>query len=216
MKLTTIKATSLAYRQVGTGGMYSIVSGVLKGLSIIQDNADSTEIASETNDVPFDIFYKGKPISFNFELTNYELTDLPVLFGGHVEVNDETGNREYISRGNSFTSEFEWRITFAKGLQSLVIPRGQTIGTMKKDQDGALNFSITINSLVFHTNDGKDVLYKLNANIVDSPVVMGDTVVFGYEENEYPYVEDNTVIFDEEGDIPEVIDGNVVFAGNLV
>lgn len=154
-KATTVKAVSLGFREVGDNGDYTPLMGVLKGLTIGQDEPDSTEIEAEFYDSPFDIFYDGNPVTMTFELANYDLEDLPDLFGGEVDDNDD-----YEAASNAFTSEWEWKLDFGRGHSALVIYRGLTIGTLKKDADGALNYSVTITSLIY--NDGTDDhMYKI-------------------------------------------------------
>ena len=156
-KRTTLKPIGLGYRTVGAGtGEYTKLMGVLKGLSIAQDDPDSTEIEAEFYDAPFDIFYDGNPVTMTFELANYDLSELPALFGGSF--NDATN--EYEGAANAYTSEHEWKLDFGRGNSALIIARGLTIGTLKKDADGALNYNVTITALVY--NDGtNDHMYKI-------------------------------------------------------
>lgn len=156
-KRTTLKPISLGYRTVGaTTGDYTPFMGVLKGLTISQDEPDSTEIEAEFYDAPFDVIYNGNPVTFNFELANYDLSELPAIFGGTYD--STTGT--YEGAASAFTSEHEWKLDFQRGNQSLVIYRGLTVGTIKKDEDGALNYAVTITSLVY--NDGtNDHMYKI-------------------------------------------------------
>lgn len=160
-KKTTLKPISLGYRTVGaTSGDYTPFMGVLKGLSIAQDEPDSTEIEAEFYDAPFDIIYDGNPVTFNFELANYDLSELPAIFGGTYT----SATNTYEAAASAFTSEHEWKLDFQRGYHSLIIYKGLTIGTIKKDEDGALNFSVTITSLVYTDTDNVDHMYK----IVDS------------------------------------------------
>lgn len=155
-KKTTVKAIGLGYRNVGASGEYTKLMGVLKGLTIGQDDPDSTEIEAEFYDAPFDIFYDGNPVTMTFELANYDLAELPPLFGGSY--NDVTNT--YEGATNAFTSEHEWKLNFGRGNSALVIARGLTIGTLKKDADGALNYNVTITALVY--NDGEnDHMYSI-------------------------------------------------------
>lgn len=160
-KKTTVKPIALSYRNVGeTSGEYTKLMGVLKGLAIAQDDPDSTEIKSEFFDSPFDIFYDGNPVTMTFELANYELSELPALFGGTVTPASSSAEESYEGAYNAFTSEHEWKLDFGRGYKSLVIYRGLTIGTLKKDADGALNYNVTITALVY--NDGaNDHMYKI-------------------------------------------------------
>lgn len=156
-KATTVKAISLKYGTTG-GTATTPLMGVLKGLTIGQDDPDSTEIEAEFYDSPFDIFYDGNPVTMSFELANYDLSDLPALFGGTV-----SGN-EYEAAANAYTSEHSWQLDFGRGHQALYIYKGLTIGTLKKDADGALNFNVTITALVHTTGSGAnavDHMYKI-------------------------------------------------------
>lgn len=157
-KATTVKAISLKYGDVAAATPATSLMGVLKGLTIGQDEPTSTEIEAEFYDAPFDIFYDGNPITLTFELANYELSELPALFGGSVD--SETG--DYEGAFNAFTSEHAWELEFQRGHKALYIYRGLTVGTVKKDADGALNFSVTITALVY--NDGTtDHMYKIKS-----------------------------------------------------
>lgn len=160
MKKTTVKPIALHYRPVGSAAnvAYRDLMGVLKGLSIGQDEPEATEIEAEFYDSPFDIFYDGNPVTMTFELANYDLSELPDLFGGEYSGTDDA--EEYEGAANAYTSEWEWKLDFQRGHRSLVIYKGLTIGTIKKDADGALNYSTTITALVY--NDGvKDRMYKI-------------------------------------------------------
>jgi hypothetical protein len=157
-KKTTLKAISLGYRPVGSQSSvaYTPLMGVLKGLTIGQDEPDSTEIEAEFFDAPFDILYEGNPVTFNFELANYDLSELPAIFGGEYDATHDT----YEAAPSAYTSEHEWKLTFQRGNNALVIYKGLTVGTVKKDEDGALNYAVTISSLVY--NDGTDDhMYKI-------------------------------------------------------
>lgn len=159
MGKTTVKAVSLAYGTTG-GNATTKLMGVLKGLSIGQDAPESTEIEAEFYDSPFDIFYDGNPVTITFELTNYELSELPDLFGGSYD----PGTQIYEGAANAFTSEHAWQLNFGRGHAALYIYKGLTIGTIKKDADGALNYSVTITALVYTTGEGNeaiDHMYKI-------------------------------------------------------
>lgn len=157
-KKTTLKPISLGFRPVGSQDSvaYTPLMGVLKGLTIGQDEPESTEIEAEFFDAPFDILYQGNPVTFTFELANYDLSELPALFGGTYD----STNDVYEGASSAFTSEHEWKLSFQRGVDSLVLYKGLTIGTLKKDEDGALNYSVTITALVY--NDGTaDHMYKI-------------------------------------------------------
>ena len=160
-KKTTVKPISLGYRNVGaTSGEYTSMMGVLKGLTIGQDDPDSTEIEAEFYDAPFDIFYDGNPVTMTFELANYELSELSAIFGGTYTEGTAQAEETYEGATSAYTSEHEWKLDFGRGYKSLIIARGLTIGTLKKDADGALNYNVTITALVY--NDGTtDHMYKI-------------------------------------------------------
>ena len=148
---TTLKPIALGYRAVGSSAStaYTRCMGVLKGLSISQDEPTSTQIEAEFYDSPFDIFYQGNPVTITFELANYELSELDDLFGGTATAATQSVAEAYDGAPAAHTSEYEWKLDFGRGYNSLVIYRGLTIGTLKKDAEGALNFNVTITSLVW-------------------------------------------------------------------
>ena len=171
-KKTTVKPIGLGYRAVGaTSGDYTKFMGVLKGLTIGQDDPDSTEIEAEFYDAPFDIFYDGNPVTMTFELANYELSELPAIFGGTYTAGSAgTGGgagtpESYEGATNAFTSEHEWKLDFGRGFNSLIIARGLTIGTLKKDADGALNYSVTITALVYTDTNNVEHMYKIVGDV---------------------------------------------------
>lgn len=148
-KKTTLKTASLGYRAVGGDGEYTKVMGVLKGLTISQDEPDATEIEAEFYDTPFDISYDGNPPVMSFTLVNFDLSDLPALFGGTYD----SAKDEYTFAANAHTSEYEWKLEFQKGNKAYVIHRGVTLGTIVKEEDGALGFNVTVTGLT--TDDEK-------------------------------------------------------------
>ena len=147
-KKTTVKAVALRYGTVG-GDATTPLMGVLKGLTVGQDEPDATEIESEFFDTPFDIFYDGNPVTLTFELANYDLTELPALFGG------STANDTYEGSASAYTTEHSWQLEFGRGNFALYIYKGLTVGTIKKDEDGALNYSVTITALMHETTTGE-------------------------------------------------------------
>ena len=159
MKKTTLKPVSLGFRAVGSASSvsYTPFMGVLKGLTITQDEPESTEIEAEFYDSPFDIQYDGNPVTFNFELANYDLSELPAIFGGSYDSSTDT----YEAAASAFTSNKEWKLDFGRGNSSIIIYNGLTVGTIKKDEDGALNYAVTITSLVYTDSNQVDHLYKI-------------------------------------------------------
>ena len=148
-KKTTVKAIALKYGTVG-GAATTPLMGVLKGLTVGQDEPDATEIEAEFFDTPFDIFYDGNPVTFNFELANYDLSELPALFGGSYDQTTDT----YEGSAAAYTTEHSWQLEFGRGNYALYLHKGLTVGTIKKDEDGALNYSVTITSLMHETTTG--------------------------------------------------------------
>lgn len=150
MATTTLKAKMLSYRNVGaTSGNYTDVAGVLKGLTITQDEPESTSIDAEFSDSPFYIEYTGNPVTINFELANYSLNELTQLFGGTVS------NDIYEAPTQISSVEKQWKLDFGHGFNSLIIYKGQLVGTLKKDEDGALNYACSITSLMeTYTEEG--------------------------------------------------------------
>lgn len=153
-KKTTLKAVALKYGTVG-GNATTELMGVLKGLTISQDEPDSTEIEAEFYDAPFDVFYDGNPVTLTFELANYDLTELPALFGG------STASDTYEGAASAYTTEHSWQLEFSRGNFALYIYKGLTVGTIKKDEDGALNYSVTITALVYTDDSNVDHMYKI-------------------------------------------------------
>lgn len=160
-KKTTLKPIGLGYRAVGGTGEYTKFMGVLKGLAIAQDEPESTEIEAEFYDAPFDIFYQGNPVRMTFELANYALSELPAVFGGTYTAGTTTAEETYEGAAAAFTSEKEWKLDFGRGFGSLLIYKGLTVGTIKKDADGALNYSVTITALVYTDDNQVDHMYKI-------------------------------------------------------
>ena len=162
-KKTTLKPIGLGYRAVGSAASveYTKFMGVLRGLTIAQDEPESTEIEAEFYDAPFDIFYQGNPVTMTFELANYDLSELPAVFGGTYTPGTSTTAEVYEGAPSAFTSEKEWKLDFGRGFGSLVIYKGLTVGTLKKDADGALNYSVTITALVYTDGSNNDHMYKI-------------------------------------------------------
>lgn len=160
-KKTTLKPIGLGYRAVGGSGEYTKFMGVLRGLTIAQDEPESTEIEAEFYDAPFDIFYQGNPVTMTFELANYDLSELPPVFGGTYTAAASGNPESYEGAAAAYTSEKEWKLDFGRGFGSLVIFKGLTVGTLKKDADGALNYSVTITALVYTDADKNDHMYKI-------------------------------------------------------
>lgn len=156
-KKTTLKTAELGYRQVGGSGTYTKVMGVLKGLTLAQDTPDSNEIEAEFFDTPFDIDYTGNAPTMTFSLVNYDLSELPSLFGGTYDSQTDV----YEGPSNVHTSEWEWQLKFQKGNKAIVFYRGNTMATIGKEADGALSFNVTVTALTYTDDNNKDHVYKI-------------------------------------------------------
>ena len=80
------------------------------------------------------------------------------MFGG------STTSDVYEGAPTAFTTEHSWQLEFGRGNFALYLYKGLTIGTIKKDEDGALNFSVTITALNYTTGTGAeavDHMYKI-------------------------------------------------------
>lgn len=155
-KKTTLKTATLGYRAVGSSGDYTKVMGVLKGLTLTQDTPDATEIEAEFYDTPFDISYDGNPPVMSFSLVNFDLAELPALFGGTYDSATDT----YDAAPNAYTSEWEWKLEFQKGNKAFVINKGVTLGVIGKEADGALAFNVTVTGLT-HNDGENDHVYQI-------------------------------------------------------
>jgi hypothetical protein len=96
-----------------------------------------------------------------FELANYSLNELPPVFGGTYTAASGNDPETYEGAPAAYTSEKEWKLDFGRGFGSLVIYKGLTVGTLKKDADGALNYSVTITALVYTDGSQVDHMYKI-------------------------------------------------------
>lgn len=210
-KKTTVKTAALGYRAVGSNGEYTPLMGVLRGLTIGQDEPESTEIEAEFYDAPFDIIYDGNPVTFTFELANYDLDELPALFGGTYDPATDT----YEGAPNAFTSEWEWKLDFQKGNKELKLYKGLTVGTIKKDEDGALNYSVTITALNY--NDGEnDHMYAIVGGTTAAQFTAVDDSAEGYAESNPStkgWYETDGTNYRKTWDT-EVVDGKVYYTKN--
>lgn len=177
---TTVKTAMLYYRTVGSTGAYNRLNGLLKGFTVSQDEPDSTEIEAEFYDTPWDIAYEGNPITFNFELANYSLSQLPTFFGGTYD----SATDRYEGAASVTTTEWEWVIEFKRGHKALGIYKGLTIGTPKKDEDGAFNYAVTITSTLYTDTNEVDHLYFIDDAFESSATEYEavSTSIAGYSE----------------------------------
>lgn len=148
-KKTTLKPIKLEYRAVGSidSVEYTPVMGLLNDFAVAQDKPNETNIDAEFYDSPWDIIYEGKPVTMTFTLVNYALADLPALFGGTYTPADATKAELYLAPASVTPMELEWKVTYQRGNQGVIIHRGKTIGTLKQDNKAALGYAVTITSL---------------------------------------------------------------------
>ena len=175
---TTLKSVMLRYRNVGgtdangnaiAQGNFTDLSGVLRGLTITQDEPESTSIDAEFYDSPFYIEYTGNPVTINFEWANYSLVELQALLGGtHTDAVDEDTENEISAVDEEFLAptsitsiEKEWELEFKVGFKKLIIYKGALVATLKKDEDGALNYACTITSLNHNAGTSTNPNYKI-------------------------------------------------------
>lgn len=169
-KKTTIKTINLQYGAVRTAietepTTYTVCQGILKGLTLETSDPDAKTIDSEIFSNPFATIYQGKPIVMKFELTNYELADLPSLIGGSYAAGTAGAANTYDAPDDITPTNHEWKISFQSGFDSLVIFNGLTIGVAKKDAEGALNYQITITAQTLTIGD-KNYSYRINDRVV--------------------------------------------------
>lgn len=164
-KQTTLKSVMLRYRPVGSTGSYTDLSGVLRGLTITQDEPESSSIDAEFFDSPFYIKHTGNPVVINFEWANYSLEELYALLGGsHIDASTSgstTVDEEYLAPTSITSIEKEWELEFGVGFKKLVLYRGALVATLKKDEDGALNYACTITSLNYNAGTDENPNYKI-------------------------------------------------------
>lgn len=170
----TLKPKMLGYHAVGSdSSSFTDLSGVLRGLTISQDEPESNSIDAEFFDSPFYIETTMNPITINFDWVNFDLSELQALLGGTY------ANSIYEAPTSAVSPEKCWKLDFGVGYKSLTLYRGQLTATLKKDEDGALAYACTITSLVetvtTTTGSGASAttttsyrLYAIDATDVDS------------------------------------------------
>lgn len=163
----TAKDTLKKYKYVDstwTEIVSAYVMGLLDDYALAQDSPDENDIGAAFYDSPWAIIYTGKPVKMTFTLVNYDLADLPALFGGTYTAATSTAQEKYLGAASAYASEFEWKITYQKGINGVLLYRGSAIGTLKQDTNGALGYSVTITALVLDggtNNPEDDKMYAL-------------------------------------------------------
>jgi hypothetical protein len=161
-KKTTIKPISLGYRPVGSLDEveYTPCMGLLKGWNLAQDAPDENNIDAEFYDVPWEVIRSGKPVVMNFDLVNYTLEEIAALTGGTYTAASSTVEESMDAATVVSAPDYEWKVTFQKGNRGLLIYKGSTVLTIKKDSDGALAYTAKVTAGIY--NDGtKDHIYKI-------------------------------------------------------
>lgn len=143
------------------------VMGLLDDFALAQASADKNEINAAFYDSLWGIIYTGKPIEVTFTLVNYDLADLPALFGGTYTAATATAQEKYKGASTAFASEHEWKITYQTGNAGFIIYKGSTMGVLKQDNKGALGYAVTITSLVLDGGTGDPADDKLYAILGD-------------------------------------------------
>lgn len=167
---TTVKTINFQYADMRTEvdtppATYTPCTGILKGLTLATADPEAKTIDSEIFAHPFATIYQGKPLVMKFELTNYALQDLPPLVGGTYTAG-VTGKPNTYDAPDDITPTFhEWKVSFQSGFDSLVIFKGETIGVVKKDADGALNVSVTVTTMLLPLG-GKNYTYRINDSVI--------------------------------------------------
>ena len=161
MKRTTLKPKMLEYRSVGSSDTYTKLPGLLKGLTVTQDDPDSTEIEAEFFDSPWDIQFDGNPIVIEFDLVNFDFDELPDLIGGSNTAATSTAADVFEGPVSAFSSEWEWLLTFYRGNNALKIYDGITTATLNKDEDGALRYHFKITSKIYTDSNEVDHMYSI-------------------------------------------------------
>lgn len=158
MAKITLKPIMLGYHNIGAANdnaSYTDLEGVLRGLTITQDDPESNSIDAEFFDSPFYIENTMNPVTINFDWVNFDLTELVNLLGGEMSGSD------YNAPTSATSPEKCWKLDFGVGYKSLIIYRGQLTATLKKDEDGALAYACTITSLVETIGSGTNKTYRL-------------------------------------------------------
>ena len=162
----TLKPAMLWYRGVGedlkqSPESHTKLQGVLRGLTITQDEPESNSIDAEFFDSPFYIETTMNPITINFDWVDFTVDELVDLLGGV-----KTADDGWMAPDSAVSPEKCWRLDFNIGHKALTLYRGQLTATLKKDEDGALAYACTITSLVeTYKDNGEDKsrLYKIEA-----------------------------------------------------
>jgi len=159
-KKTSIKLMDFEYGPVraaiATAPTYTKCQGLLKGFTLSQEDPNATKIDSELLANPYATIYKGTPIVFKFELVNFDLEDLPPLFGGTYTAGVAgTSGATYDAPDDIYTTNHEWKVSFQKGLDSMIMFNGLTMGIIKKEADGALSYSVTVTAETLIIGDSK-------------------------------------------------------------
>ena len=159
-KKTSIKLMDFEYGPVrttiATAPTYTKCQGLLKGFTLSQDDPNATNVDSELLASPWEIIYKGTPIVFKFELVNFDLADLPPLFGGTYTAGVAgTSAATYDAPDDVYTTNHEWKMSFMKGIDSVIMFNGLTVGVIKKEADGALSYSVIVTAQTLTIGDSR-------------------------------------------------------------
>jgi len=170
MPKTSVKLIDFEYgplrTAIATAPTYTKCQGILKGFTLSEADPDANTIDSELFSAPFDTIYQGKPVVFKFDLVNFELSDLTPLFGGTYSAGTPgTVAATYDAPADITTTEHEWRVSFQRGFDNFILFDGLTIGTVKKDANGALGYSVTATAKILKLGD-INYIYRITDKII--------------------------------------------------
>lgn len=157
--LLTYKCKSLSYAEVGAGAKasYTLLMGVLEGLSISQETASESAINGEFYDTPLDSVGTLGSYKIEFDLVKYKPEEIVAMEGGVF-----TAATGLYTMPSSFTNVYkQFKLEFYNGIDYIVIYKGKVAtnwdGTDLKT--APLKLHIAITALV--GNDGKTVEMKM-------------------------------------------------------
>lgn len=157
--LLTYKCKSLGYAEVGASAeaSYTLLMGVLEGLSISQETASESAINGEFYDTPLESVSTLGSYKIEFDLVRYKPDEIVAMEGGKFDAN--TGLYTMPSSLTNVHKRF--KLEFHNGIDYIVIYKGKVAtnwdGTDLKT--APLKLHIAITALV--DDDGKTVEMKM-------------------------------------------------------
>lgn len=158
-KIITVKAASLGYAEVGSGEVFTPLTGVIAGLAITQEAPTLTNIEHEFSDTPLLIIPTSGTFKVTFDLGQFSPTDIAALDGGTFDA--ATGVYTPPAAAEIIYKKF--KLTFGAGMKDLIIHKGQLAtnwdGTDLKTSPVKLHVEIT--ALI--GDDGKSYAWTMAA-----------------------------------------------------